>query len=60
VAPFSIPIEDGGGPDGDVDLTLTLSFGPVPGRTYFVGARLLVGTEGLARTRARTSSRPRR
>lgn len=46
VPPIFVPIEDGGEPDGDVDLTLTLSFVPVPGRTYRIGARLAVAAEG--------------
>ena len=46
VAPFFIPVPYGGEPDGDVDLTLTLRFVPVPGRTYLVGARLAAGTSG--------------
>jgi hypothetical protein len=46
VSPFFILVPDGGEPDGSVDLTLTLSFVPVPGRTYLVGARLVLETHG--------------
>jgi hypothetical protein len=40
VAPFLLPVDDGGKPDGSVDLTLTLRFVPVPLRTYLVVAAL--------------------
>jgi hypothetical protein len=46
VAPFIVPVPDGGEPDGNADLTLTLSFVPVPGRTYLVAARLAVEAGG--------------
>jgi hypothetical protein len=44
VPPFFIPLPDAGEPDGDLDLTLTLVFTPIPDRMYLVGARLIVGT----------------
>jgi hypothetical protein len=57
VAPFLIPVEDGGEPDGSVDLTLTLRFVPVPLRTYLVAAALVLGANGgEAATRADFSS----
>lgn len=46
VPPFFVPVPDGGEPDGNVDLALTLRFVPVPGRTYLVGARLQVAADG--------------
>lgn len=45
--PF-IPFEDGGQADGEIDETFVLSFVPVAGRTYYLGARLAVtaGADG--------------
>lgn len=44
--PGFIPVEDGGKPDGSVDVPVTLGFVPVAGRTYTVAARLAVATGG--------------
>lgn len=46
VPPFLMPVADGRQPDGSVDLTLTLRFAPVPGRTHLVGAALVLFGEG--------------
>jgi hypothetical protein len=57
--PFSgfIPVEDGGEPDGSVDLLIRIDFVPVPGRTYMVAARLVVeGYSGEAHTGAEFGS----
>jgi len=41
-----VPIEDGGQPDGAVDITVTIQFVPTAGHTYIVGSRLFTQTHG--------------
>ena len=49
IPPFFVPVPDGGLPDGDASLTLTLRFVPEPDRMYGIGARLFTvgGETGL-------------
>jgi hypothetical protein len=59
-SPGFIPVEDGGEPDGSVDVAATLSFVPVAGRTYTVAARSSWRPTAANTPSSPTSARPPR